>query len=40
VAGISIGAVNAALIAGNPREKRVQQLRAFWEWAGGSISCR
>ncbi len=31
VAGISIGAVNAALIAGNPPEKRVQQLRTFWE---------
>src|SRR5450432_3186917 len=31
VAGISIGAVNAALIAGNPQEKRVQRLREFWE---------
>ncbi|HXA23087.1 MAG TPA: patatin-like phospholipase family protein [Acetobacteraceae bacterium] len=31
VAGISIGAVNSALIAGNPPEKRVQQLRTFWE---------
>ena len=31
VAGMSIGAVNSALIAGNPPEKRVQQLRAFWE---------
>lgn len=31
VAGISIGAINAALIAGNPPEKRVTQLRAFWE---------
>ncbi|MDE2413829.1 MAG: DUF3734 domain-containing protein [Comamonadaceae bacterium] len=31
VAGISIGAVNAALIAGNPRERRVERLRAFWE---------
>ena len=31
VAGISIGAVNSALIAGNPPEKRVEQLRAFWE---------
>ena len=31
VAGISIGAVNSALIAGNPPEKRVQQLRQFWE---------
>src|SRR5271165_1062754 len=31
VAGISIGAVNAAIIAGNPSEARVAKLRAFWE---------
>ena len=31
VAGISIGAINSALIAGNPPEKRVERLRAFWE---------
>src|SRR5229473_1982478 len=31
VAGISIGAVNAALIAGNPPEKRIEKLREFWE---------
>jgi NTE family protein len=31
VAGISIGAVNCALIAGNPLEKRVERLREFWE---------
>src|ERR1035438_9775872 len=31
VAGISIGAVNSALIAGNPPEKRVARLREFWE---------
>lgn len=31
VAGISIGAINAAIIAGNAREKRVERLRAFWE---------
>src|ERR1700747_2744735 len=31
VAGISIGAVNAALIAGNPPERRVDRLREFWE---------
>jgi NTE family protein len=31
VAGISIGAVNAALIAGNSPEHRVEKLRAFWE---------
>jgi NTE family protein len=33
VAGISIGAVNAALIAGNPPERRVERLREFWEMA-------
>ena len=31
VAGISIGAINAALIAGNPPDKRVDRLREFWE---------
>jgi NTE family protein len=31
VAGISIGAINSALIAGNPPAKRVERLRAFWE---------
>src|SRR5215475_367206 len=31
VAGISIGAVNSALIAGSPSEKRVENLRKFWE---------
>jgi NTE family protein len=31
VAGISIGAINAALIAGNAPERRIEQLRAFWE---------
>jgi NTE family protein len=31
VAGISIGAINSALIAGSPPEKRVETLREFWE---------
>jgi NTE family protein len=31
VAGISIGAINSALIAGNPRGKRIDRLREFWE---------
>jgi NTE family protein len=31
VAGVSIGAVNSAIIAGNPPEKRVEKLRAFWD---------
>jgi NTE family protein len=31
VTGISIGAINAALITGNPPEQRVAKLREFWE---------
>src|SRR3954454_3307857 len=31
IAGISIGAVNAAIIAGNAPEKRVERLKEFWE---------
>ena len=30
VAGISIGAVNAAIIAGNPHKRCVERLRQFW----------
>src|SRR5690349_4078709 len=35
VAGISIGAINSALIAGNPPEQRVEKLRQFWEQISG-----
>lgn len=31
IAGISIGAINAAIIAGNPRDKRVARLKEFWD---------
>ncbi|MBT0667856.1 patatin-like phospholipase family protein [Novosphingobium profundi] len=31
ISGISIGAINAALIAGNPVGKRVEALRTFWQ---------
>jgi NTE family protein len=31
VAGISMGAINSAIIAGNPPERRVARLRSFWE---------
>src|SRR5882762_7692750 len=31
VAGISIGGINAAIIAGNPPERRVARLREFWD---------
>ncbi len=36
VAGISIGAINAALIAGNPAPRRVARLREFWEQVSSS----
>ena len=31
VAGVSIGGINSAIIAGNPPERRVERLREFWE---------
>ncbi|WP_370874449.1 patatin-like phospholipase family protein [Amorphus orientalis] len=38
VAGISIGAINAAIIAGNPPEKRVERLRSFWNKVTSGIN--
>ncbi|TZG25922.1 patatin-like phospholipase family protein [Sphingomonas montanisoli] len=35
VAGISIGAINAAIIAGNPCERRMERLHKFWDRATG-----
>ncbi len=51
VAGISIGAINAAIIAGNAPRQRVERLRRFWEtvtapptfwpsWLDGSLAQR
>ncbi len=37
VAGVSIGAINAALIAGNRPEDRVARLRAFWEQVSSQL---
>ena len=37
IAGISIGAVNAAIIAGNPREKRIERLKEFWEMVSSPV---
>ncbi len=31
VTGVSIGAINAAIIAGNSRARRIEKLREFWE---------
>jgi NTE family protein len=36
VAGISIGAINSAIIAGNPPERRAERLREFWETVSAS----
>ena len=37
IAGISIGAINAAIIAGNAREKRVGRLKEFWEMVSSPV---
>jgi NTE family protein len=46
IAGISIGAINAAIIAGNPKDTRVDRLREFWTevtadgpWPGAGNIC-
>ena len=35
ISGVSIGAINAAIIAGNAPEKRLQNLEAFWSTISG-----
>jgi len=38
VAGISIGAINAAIIAGNDRKTRIDRLKEFWEMVSKPVS--
>lgn len=38
LAGISIGSINSAIIAGSPREKRVENLRTFWDMVSSSLN--
>src|SRR5258707_14640617 len=38
VAGISIGAINAAIIAGNEPAKRVYRLKEFWNMGSSPVS--
>ena len=38
VAGVSIGAINAAIIAGNPPERRVARLREFWDGVSSQLT--
>src|SRR5450432_2688461 len=37
VTGVSIGAINAALIAGNPAGHRVERLREFWDQVSSGL---
>jgi NTE family protein len=46
IAGVSIGAINAAIVAGNPPDTRVDRLREFWmqvtadgPWSGAGNAC-
>src|SRR5215472_11744078 len=38
IAGISIGAINAAIIAGNEPDKQVPRLKEFWEMVSSPVS--
>jgi NTE family protein len=38
VTGVSIGAINAALIAGNRPEDRIERLHSFWELVSSGIT--
>lgn len=40
VAGISIGAINAAIIAGNEPDRRVERLRTFWDLVSSELLYR
>lgn len=40
VAGISIGAINAGIIAGNPVGQRRERLRAFWDLVSSELQYR
>ena len=37
IAGVSIGAINAALIAGNPPERRIERLSEFWHLVSSGL---
>ena len=38
VAGISIGAINGAIICGNPPERRIERLAKFWRQTSSLVS--
>jgi NTE family protein len=38
IIGVSMGAINGALIAGNPPNQRIERLRAFWDRVSSGVS--
>jgi NTE family protein len=38
IIGVSMGAINGALLAGNPPKKRVERLRAFWDRVSSGVT--
>ena len=38
ITGVSMGAINGALIAGNPPRRRIERLRAFWDRVSSGVS--
>ena len=38
ITGVSMGAINGALIAGNPPGRRIERLRAFWDRVSSGVS--
>lgn len=38
LAGISIGAINSAIIAGSPDEHKIENLRAFWDMTSSALN--
>src|SRR4029077_10727685 len=38
ITGVSIGAINGALIAGNSPRQRIERLRAFWDRVSSGAS--
>jgi NTE family protein len=38
ITGVSMGAINGALIAGNPPKQRIERLRAFWDRVSSGVT--
>ena len=38
IIGVSMGAINGALLAGNPPKQRIERLRAFWDRVSSGVT--